>query len=71
MRNISIKGLQKGARGSAVHQGVHIEQLVKQDDFNNVISLRLLTREELLEGYREALGVAQKIKSRLVAKINR
>jgi hypothetical protein len=70
MKNISIKGLRRGARGPAVHEGVHVDQLVKQDDFNNVISLRLLTRQELLEGYREELGVAQKIKDGLVVKIN-
>jgi len=69
MRNFSIKGLKKGAKGSVVHQGVNIDQLIQQDDFSNIFSLRLVNRAELLDRYREELSLAQKIKERLISKI--
>ena len=70
MKNISIKGLKKGAKGSVVHQGVNLDQFIQQDDFTNIFSLRLVNRAELLDRYREELTLADKIKVKLSDKIN-
>jgi len=70
MKNFSIKGLKKGAKGSVVHQGVNLDQLIQEDDFSNVFSLRLVNRAELLDRYREELTLAKKIKERITSKIN-
>jgi hypothetical protein len=69
MKNLSIKGLKKGGKGSVLHHGVTIDQLLQQDDFNNVISIRLVNRAELLEGYKAELELAKKIEDRLTHKI--
>lgn len=69
MKNLSIKGLKKGGRGSVLHRGVTIDQLLQQDDFNNVVSVRLVNRAELLEGYKAELELAEKIRDRLTHKI--
>jgi len=70
MKNFSIKGLSKGAKSSVVHEGVNIDELLQHDDFSNIFSLRLVIRSELLGDYRVELAHAQKIKDRLVSKIN-
>jgi hypothetical protein len=70
MKNFSIKGLRKGAKSSVVHQGVNIEQLIQQDDFSNIFSLRLVNRSELLEAYQQELVMAEKIKVTLASKIS-
>ena len=70
IKNFSIKGLKKGAKGSVVHQGVNIDELLRQDDFSNIFSLRLVNRSELLGDYRIELELATKIKDRLSSKID-
>jgi len=70
MKNFSIKGLKKGAKGSVVHQGVNIDQLIEEDDFSNIFSLRLVNRSELLDAYRQELVMAEKIKVTLASKIS-
>jgi hypothetical protein len=70
LKNFSIKGLKKGATGSVVHQGVNIDQLIQQDDFSNIFSLRQVTRSELLGAYHQELELAKKIRAVLSTKIH-
>ena len=69
MKNLSIKGLRKGAKGPVVHQGVTLDKLLHDDDFSNVFSLRLVSRSELLDDYRQELVLAEKINALLKEKI--
>jgi hypothetical protein len=68
MKNFSIKGLKKGGKTTIVHQGVNLDQLLGDNDFSNIISVRWVDRSELLDDYRLELTMAEKIKAQLDAK---
>jgi hypothetical protein len=68
MKYFSIKGLT--GKGRVIHKGVNLDQLLQDDDFTNIISLRLVNRSELLDDYRQELDKAEKIKAQLTAKID-
>lgn len=70
IRNFSIKRLARGATGSVLHQGVELNDLLHNDDFTNIFSIRLVSRKELLDDYRIELASAEKIKVLLHSKIN-
>jgi hypothetical protein len=69
IKNLSIKRLAKGATGSVLHQGVELSDLMHNDDFTNIFSIRMVSRAELLDDYRIELTSAEKIDSLLTAKI--
>jgi hypothetical protein len=69
MKNISIKGLRTGMKSPVLHRGINIYQLIQEDDFSNIFSLRLENRSELVDAYRFELTLAERIKIALADKI--